>query len=206
MTDPAADLHPSTLRASDREREAAVARLRAATGDGRLTFDEFAERAGRAWEARTCGELVLLTEDLPSAEIDTSAVRPPSTNRRRRTVKARRQRLVSIFGGTRHAGGWTAEPEMTVVAVCGHSELDLTTCRLERRVDVIDVRTVGLFAGIELIVPPGAVVDAAGFVLFGGRQLRHEGSTSSTAPVLRVRVRSYGAFGGLLVRCHRRVP
>jgi hypothetical protein len=95
---------------------------------------------------------------------------------------------------------------MTIVAICGHSLVDLTACRLAPGVDSVDVRTIGVCAGVELVVPAGAVVDAGGFTLFGGRQLRHEDPVEQPTPALRVRVRSYGLFGGLLVRSSRRVP
>ena len=51
--------------AADVERERTVGTLRRAYLEGRLGADEFAERAGRALEARTTGELRTLVRDLP---------------------------------------------------------------------------------------------------------------------------------------------
>jgi hypothetical protein len=45
------------MRASDAERERAVARLRDAAAAGRLTIDELDERTAVAYAARTVGEL-----------------------------------------------------------------------------------------------------------------------------------------------------
>jgi hypothetical protein len=53
------------LRASDGDREATVAVLQREVGTGRLTLDEFAERAAAAYAARTVDELAALTHDLP---------------------------------------------------------------------------------------------------------------------------------------------
>jgi Domain of unknown function (DUF1707) len=53
------------LRVSDAERESVVRRLERALRDGRLTIDEFDERAQAAHAARTRGELDDLTDDLP---------------------------------------------------------------------------------------------------------------------------------------------
>ena len=53
------------LRTSDAERETAVARLRDASAEGRLTLDELALRTGSAYAARTHGELASVTADLP---------------------------------------------------------------------------------------------------------------------------------------------
>jgi Domain of unknown function (DUF1707) len=52
-------------RASDAEREAAADRLRTAAAEGRLDPDELEERLAAAYGARTIGELVPLTADLP---------------------------------------------------------------------------------------------------------------------------------------------
>jgi hypothetical protein len=53
------------VRASDAERELTVERLRRAVGNGRLSVEEFDERATAAYAARTRGELADLTRDLP---------------------------------------------------------------------------------------------------------------------------------------------
>lgn len=54
-----------TVRASDREREATVLRLRAALLEGRIETDELEERIARAHAARTRGELDAVEADLP---------------------------------------------------------------------------------------------------------------------------------------------
>lgn len=55
------------VRASDAEREQAVALLQRSFADGRLTQAELEERAGAAYEARTRAQLHGLTADLPAA-------------------------------------------------------------------------------------------------------------------------------------------
>ena len=52
-------------RASDRDRDQVVERLREAAAEGRLTADELDERLTRAFSAATFGELDTLTDDLP---------------------------------------------------------------------------------------------------------------------------------------------
>jgi hypothetical protein len=52
--------------ASDAEREQAVARLREASAEGRLTLDELSDRTDAAYAARTHGELVRVTDGLPA--------------------------------------------------------------------------------------------------------------------------------------------
>jgi len=53
------------FRASDAEREAVVENLQRAVGEGRITVAEFEDRVQAAYEARTRGELDVLTADLP---------------------------------------------------------------------------------------------------------------------------------------------
>jgi hypothetical protein len=57
-------MHP-TLRIGDADRDRTVAALRRHTADGRLSLDEFDQRAARAYAARTNRELAALTADLP---------------------------------------------------------------------------------------------------------------------------------------------
>ena len=57
---PAAD-----IRVSDAERDEVVQQLSRHTGDGRLTFDEFEERVGEAYAAKTRRELDATLRSLP---------------------------------------------------------------------------------------------------------------------------------------------
>jgi hypothetical protein len=56
--------HPS-MRAASADRERAVDVLKAGFAEGRLTQEEYNDRMGRAYAARTYGELAELTADLP---------------------------------------------------------------------------------------------------------------------------------------------
>jgi hypothetical protein len=53
------------LRAADTDRERVLAQLQRHTAAGRLTIDEFSERAAAVYRSRTMGELAALTADLP---------------------------------------------------------------------------------------------------------------------------------------------
>ena len=56
---------PAQVRIGDAERESAVTALGEHYAAGRLTKDEFDDRAGVAWSARTSGDLAPLFTDLP---------------------------------------------------------------------------------------------------------------------------------------------
>ncbi|HEX3780425.1 MAG TPA: DUF1707 domain-containing protein [Pseudonocardiaceae bacterium] len=53
------------MRASDGDRERVVQALQEQVGEGRLTLEEFEERSGAVYEAKTVGDLRKLTSDLP---------------------------------------------------------------------------------------------------------------------------------------------
>lgn len=57
------------MLASHADRERAVDVLRAGYGEGRLEKGEFDLRVGRAYAARTVGELALLVADLPAGPV-----------------------------------------------------------------------------------------------------------------------------------------
>jgi hypothetical protein len=54
------------VRASDDDRQRVIDALQRHTAAGRLTLDEFAERAGTVFAAKTLQELTLATADLPT--------------------------------------------------------------------------------------------------------------------------------------------
>jgi len=59
----------SKIRASDDDRERAVALLREHHAAGRLTADEFNERLDKAYAAKTLGDLDEIMEDLPAIDL-----------------------------------------------------------------------------------------------------------------------------------------
>jgi hypothetical protein len=63
------------LRASDADRERLVDELEQHAIDGRLTTDEFEQRTGQAYEAKTVGELDALRRDLPPTTGDQTVTR-----------------------------------------------------------------------------------------------------------------------------------
>lgn len=70
-----------STRAGDTDRERVAIHLQHQVTEGRLTLDEFSERAAAAYHARTVGELADLTRDLPSPT-------PPPTAQQHSTLSA----------------------------------------------------------------------------------------------------------------------
>ena len=77
----------AAMRASSADRERAVDVLKAGFAEGRLTQDEYNDRMGRAYSARTYGELMALTADLPAGVLPApgpsrpTRLRPPARTR-----------------------------------------------------------------------------------------------------------------------------
>jgi hypothetical protein len=74
------------LRASDADRERLVDELEQHAIAGRLTTDEFDQRTGQAYEAKTVGELQALRRDLPPVPTGSQAL----SHRQRRSELTKR--------------------------------------------------------------------------------------------------------------------
>jgi hypothetical protein len=70
------------VRASDADRQRVIEALQRHTAEGRLTLDEFSERVGSVFAARTLNELAAATDDLPAEERPTNH----STNARQLVI------------------------------------------------------------------------------------------------------------------------
>ena len=111
------------IRASDAERDAALQRLSVATGDGRLTLEEFSQRMDRATTAKTRAELDRLVADLPTgpgAAGSAVAERGPG----------RPSWHISPIGGLSVSGPWRMERSVIVVSLIGGADLDLSQAQL----------------------------------------------------------------------------
>ena len=181
---------PPAIRASDAEREAVVARLQTAAGEGRLALDELAGRLDRALGAVTRSELEVLTADLP----EQAAPAPPAT-------KARRW-IVGIMGGGDHKGRWRIASRCNVVNIMGGADLDLTGAVVEG--PETEIQVFSLMGGSKIVVPDGVHVDLGGFAFMGGNSLRLEGAPTPPPGAPVVRVRAYSIMGGTDVRRAKR--
>jgi hypothetical protein len=141
---------PRDLRASDFDRDRVITLLGEAAADGRLTADEHAERVGRAYQARTLGQLAVLTTDLVGQD-----AQPIKLDGRRA--------VAGIFGRDSRDGRWVVPDSLPVVAIFGEVELDLREALLQSgRVLVYATLIAGT---IHLIVPDGVLVETTGTAL-----------------------------------------
>ena len=92
------------LRASDADREHVIETLKDAFVQGMLAKDEFDERVGQAFAARTHGDLVALTADLPALPI---MAQPPTPARAAGEQPVLRPGKTIAVATTLYAGVWS---------------------------------------------------------------------------------------------------
>ena len=81
LPDPGPGMFPGgygNMRASTADRERVIDVLKAAFAEGRLTQEEFEQRAGQTFSARTYAELATLTADLPAGPLGILVPQPPA--------------------------------------------------------------------------------------------------------------------------------
>ena len=175
------------LLVSDAERDRAVARLRDASADGRLTLDELAHRTAAALAARTRGDLAHVVADLPALQQE----RAPAREERPKLV-------VGIFAPVRRRGRWRLARRTIVVSVFAPTFLDLREATLEAG-EAATVTVVSLFGPVDLHVPEGVAVETSVLGVFG--PVRETGSTGPASPAApQVRVNGVSLFGPTFVR------
>ncbi|WP_158603465.1 DUF1707 SHOCT-like domain-containing protein [Micromonospora radicis] len=181
------------LRVSDREREEVVQLLGRATAEGRLTLDEYTERAGAAHAAQTRGELARLTTDLPGAP-GRAPARPGGA------LAPAAAKLLAVFGSEVRKGAWSVPERIDARAVFGDCRIELHEAQLSRQVTTIEADVI--FGSITIVVPEGTEVRLTGSAVFGDKKSKLSGPVSPGAPVIEVRCRVI--FGDVTVRPPRK--
>lgn len=159
------------LRASDADRDHAATLLGEAYATGRLTTVEHADRLEAVYTAKTMGELVPLTHDLPQVPGGTSA-----------PAALQKQTVNTVFSKVIKRGRWIASRHTHLAATFGALIVDLSQAVLPGR--EITVSVSAFCAKMIIRVPPDAqVIDEVG-ALFAKRQV--SGDSGGDGPVIRV--------------------
>ena len=159
-----------------------------------LTLEEFERRLDLAHRARDAAELDALLDGLPASPAPAAApapARPPADARPSRAT------AIAIMGGCVRKGRWTPAAHTTAFAGWGGVELDFREALLPA--GVTEVTAIAIMGGIEIVVPPGVVVESEGIAILGGFDHAHGSATPSPdAPILRIR--GLALMGGVQIK------
>lgn len=140
---------------SDDDRQHVLTLLTSAHAEGLLDTAERDRRLAQARDATIFDDLVPLTRDLVEA-----------TATRRTAPGTGQPQITAIFGAAERRGYWKVPSQLSVSAVFGGVELDLTDAAFESTEISLDVRCI--FGGVELTVPEGTEVSDLTNAAFGG--------------------------------------
>jgi hypothetical protein len=188
----------SRLRISDADRHRVAELLREAAGEGRLDIDELDERLEAAYAAKTYGDLVPLTSDLPLDAQHHPLTQAPSAGPPG-VPAIRYDTSVAIMGGTSRKGLWEVGPTHTALAIMGGVEMDLRQARFTTRETVI--RAYGIWSGIDIYVNAHTrvIVDGVGIMgAFDQARDKVQPELGPDSPL--VRVTGFALMAGVTVQ------
>jgi hypothetical protein len=190
-----AERHPATrqpadtsaLRASDAERDRVVDLLSEHAAVGRLTLAELEERAQRAYDAKTHGELEALTRDLPDQK-------PAGRQVRERPRRRATRWFVAIMGGSNRRGRFRLSGSVNSIALMGGDTIDLREAEIDG--DEVVINAFAVMGGTDIYAPDSVELIVEGFALMGGNDERgSQRPARPGAPV--IRIRAYSLMGGI---------
>ncbi|NKZ07248.1 DUF1707 SHOCT-like domain-containing protein [Actinomadura latina] len=166
---------PDTVRASDAEREAVVERLRIASVEGRLTFEELTERTEAAYAAVSRGDLERITADLPGMGAPGANPAPVQVKRKFSAVMGDcKERIVGRIDGPLEA-----------LSVMGDVELDLRGAQVTT--GEVSITATAVMGDVKIIVPDGVSIELSGHTFLGDRRVNvRDPHPGARVPVVRV--------------------
>lgn len=185
---------PARLRISDDDRHQVAEVLRKAAGEGRIDLDELDERLEATYRAKTYGELVPITSDLPARTTGELPVMPPAAHPApHRTVPpavplASYGSSLSFMGDCTRRGVWQVPVDHTAFAMMGGITLDLREAVFEAR--EVTINAYAIMAGIDIIVNARTQVIVEGIGIMGAfEQVRDKvpPALDGGSPVIRVK-------------------
>jgi hypothetical protein len=165
----------ASLRASDADREQALAALREHMVAGRLTLEEFCARVDAALRSTVAGELAELQQDLPHALVKSS-----DSHRKPARFTA------ALLGKVVRRGRFMLRRWTVAASVRGDLDLDLRDATMDEARATVTV--LAAFGNVDVYVPEGVNVDVGGLTVFGHRRDWGRDAGQPDAPSIHVRV------------------
>jgi hypothetical protein len=177
------------MRISDEDRHRVSEVLRRAAGEGRIDLAELDERLEATYQAKTYGDLVPLTADLPAAASPASTVAPsPQPPLQPVPHPAGYSTSVAVMSTSKRTGAWTVEDGHTAFALMGSVLLDLRDAHVGSREVTINASAV--MGDVKVVVGAGARVVVDGFGIMGEfseQRPKVPFDASAGGPLVRVR-------------------
>ena len=161
---------PSRLRVSDEDRHTVAEVLRQAAGEGRIDLEELDERLEATYRAKTYGELVPITADLPLGGATPRPVPPavPSVPQGRAPLPVAGPSYSSslaVMSDCTRRGAWQVPHRHTAFSMMGSVTIDLREARFSSRETVIDAYAI--MASIDVVVNAWTHVVVEGVGIMG---------------------------------------
>ena len=187
------DSQPLPVALSRSRREETIQLLCARFADDELSVDEFERRVDLAHRVTSESDLALLVADLkpappkpnPVPTTHTAPVPAPAPTPLPAAHARESQMMMAVMAGVERKGRWAPARRNTIFAVMGGGELDFRDAILPAGVTEISIYAV--MGGVEIIVPPGMIVDAGGIAIMGGFTHRDDSTMADpSAPILKI--------------------
>lgn len=199
---------PSRLRVSDHDRHQVAEVLRLAAGEGRIDLEELEERLEATYKAKTYGELVPITADLPVRTTDGLPVVPPAAPPAVQPAHAQTAPAVpamtyttsiSFMGECTRRGVWRVPEQHTAFSLMGSVVLDLRQALFDAR--EVTITAVAVMAGVEIVVNAQTQVIVDGIGIMGDfSQARDKVAAEITAASPVVRVKGVALMAGVTIQ------
>jgi hypothetical protein len=182
------------LRISDDDRHKVAEVLRQAAGEGRIDLEELDERLEATYQAKTYGDLVPITADLPVRTSDALPVVPAAEPPVHRPAGAPMvpaavyPSSISFMGDCTRRGVWRLPEQHTAFSMMGSVTLDLREALFEAR--EVTITAVAVMAGIDIVVnaQTQVIVDGVGIMGdFSQTRDKVPAEITSASPVVRVK-------------------
>jgi hypothetical protein len=193
-------------RVSDLEREDVAELLREAAGEGRLSYAELEDRLGAVYAAKTYGELVQLTIDLPNGLVvpnQQPAAAAYDAQPQYGTDAVQAAPTINAFlSESKRTGNWLVPQRQEVNAVLGDVTLDYTEANMPHHVVYIDVKSI--LADVKIRVPQNAIVHLDSNPILGAVTEQEAGLGGvvepSTAPPKTFYIRGTAILGEIKIK------
>lgn len=178
---------PARLRISDDDRHKVAEVLRQAAGEGRIDLDELDQRLEATYQAKTYGELVPITADLPTAAAAKNVAPRPQPTMPMGAAPSHAS-SISVMSDTKRLGQWQVGSAHAAFSLMGSVTLDLREAAFETREVVINANAI--MGEVTVIVNAHTAVVIDGFGVMGEyseQRSKVPAQVTADSPVVRLR-------------------